>query len=350
MKIIKAIPTNIITGSLGAGKTTVIKQLLKSKPANERWAVLVNEFGEIGIDGALLTGAFSQQMQKDSDNQTIFLREVPGGCMCCASGIPMQIALNQLIAQAKPHRLLIEPTGLGHPKELVQVLSSEYYKDVVKLESILCLIDARKTRDSKWRNHQTFQDQVEIADIIIATKSDLYAHEDATYLSQYLENTKAANIPVKPAINGAINTDILNQPSQASVRFYHTAGAVSNPFPTRPKQEVNPETNTQNKSDELTKAKNQGEGFYSCGWIWPAIHWFDYADILHRFNIIDVIRIKGIMITTEGIFGFNGQSNELEINEYDEALESRLEIIADSELALNQAADTIEKMQKAAQS
>ena len=106
---IKAVPTNIITGFLGAGKTSAIVHLLQNKPKNERWAILVNEFGEIGIDGSLMQGQYSEE-------QGIFIREVPGGCMCCAAGLPMQIALNMLLAKAKPDRLLIEPTGLGHPK------------------------------------------------------------------------------------------------------------------------------------------------------------------------------------------------------------------------------------------
>ena len=86
-KTIRAIPTNIITGFLGVGKTTAIMQLLKTKPENERWAVLVNEFGEVGVDGSLLK-------PEDKSSQDVFISEVPGGCMCCAAGLPMQIALN----------------------------------------------------------------------------------------------------------------------------------------------------------------------------------------------------------------------------------------------------------------
>ncbi|MEZ9795040.1 GTP-binding protein, partial [Vibrio splendidus] len=81
------IPTNIITGFLGVGKTSAILNLMKNKPVNERWAVLVNEFGEIGVDGSLIQG--------NQATQQVFIREVPGGCMCCAAGLPMQIALNQ---------------------------------------------------------------------------------------------------------------------------------------------------------------------------------------------------------------------------------------------------------------
>jgi G3E family GTPase len=71
---ISAVPTNVITGFLGVGKTTAILNLLKSKPDNERWAVLVNEFGEIGEDGSLFEGQHSQE-------QGVFIREVPGGCL-----------------------------------------------------------------------------------------------------------------------------------------------------------------------------------------------------------------------------------------------------------------------------
>ena len=132
---LQAIPTNIITGFLGVGKTSAILHLLQSKPADERWAVLVNEFGEIGVDGSLMQG-------QQAEEQQIYIREVPGGCMCCASGLPMQIALNQLLTQARPQRLLIEPTGLGHPVEVLEFLSADYC-DVLSIQKTLTLVDAR---------------------------------------------------------------------------------------------------------------------------------------------------------------------------------------------------------------
>ena len=123
---LKQIPTNIITGFLGVGKTSSILHLLKHKPGNERWAVLVNEFGEIGIDGSLMQGQYSE-------NSGVFIQEVPGGCMCCVAGLPMQVALNQLLTKAKPDRLLIEPTGLGHPVEILQILSDKFYQKILRL-------------------------------------------------------------------------------------------------------------------------------------------------------------------------------------------------------------------------
>ena len=84
--IVKAIPTNIITGFLGVGKTTLIKQLLKTKPEGETWAILVNEFGEVGIDAGLL----------EVNNSGVQIREVAGGCMCCAAGVPTQVLENKI--------------------------------------------------------------------------------------------------------------------------------------------------------------------------------------------------------------------------------------------------------------
>lgn len=124
--------TNLITGFLGSGKTTAIRHLLAHKPEHERWAVLVNEFGEIGIDGALL-----------ADSGAV-LKEIPGGCMCCVNGLPMQVGLNMLLQQTKPDRLLIEPTGLGHPKQILSLLTQESYAGWIDLQATLCLLDARQ--------------------------------------------------------------------------------------------------------------------------------------------------------------------------------------------------------------
>ena len=146
---ISNVPTNIITGFLGVGKTTAILNLLKNKPSNERWAVLVNEFGEIGVDGSLINGLHKEE-------EGVYINEVPGGCMCCTAGVPMRIALNQLLKHSKPHRLLIEPTGLGHPIEVLKTLTEAHFKNTLSLKNVITLIDARNLSDSRYTSHDTF--------------------------------------------------------------------------------------------------------------------------------------------------------------------------------------------------
>lgn len=321
MKIIKAVPTNIITGALGVGKTTFIQKVLASKPEHERWAILVNEFGEIGIDGVLLSSHLGK---------TIHLREIPGGCMCCASGLPMQIALNQLLAVAKPHRLLIEPTGLGHPKELIDVLSSEHYRDVIALQTTFCLSDARKLKEAKWRDHQTFKDQFQIADVVIATKSDLYEEGDSEQLSIYLTEINDNHQPVINSTDQSLTTNILDLLSRKSAfpihrKINHLANNLAQ------RLSLKEETPLAQPVSEPIKKQNQGEGFYSQGWIWPASFQFDFHQLINILEKTEFVRVKGVMITNRGIFGFNAVGNELNINEFDEVLESRMEIIAETE-------------------
>lgn len=177
---IKAVPTNIITGFLGVGKTSAILNLLKSKPEQERWAVLVNEFGEIGVDGSIFAGHHKEE-------SGVYISEVPGGCMCCAAGLPMRVALNELLRRAKPDRLLIEPTGLGHPKEVLQVLSETHYKDVLDIQKTITLVDARKLTDTRYTDHETFNQQIAIADVVIGNKADLYAEGDKERLINYVK-------------------------------------------------------------------------------------------------------------------------------------------------------------------
>ena len=167
MSALHAIPCNVITGFLGAGKTTAILELLKQKPTDERWAVLVNEFGEVGIDGSLYNGS-------ESEANGLFVREVPGGCMCCTAGLPMQIALNRLLTAARPHRLLIEPTGLGHPREILESLSAEHYREVLDLKSTLALVDARKVHDERYTQHASFRQQLAILVALILDMIEVF--------------------------------------------------------------------------------------------------------------------------------------------------------------------------------
>jgi len=130
--MLQNIPTHVIAGPLGAGKTSLIKQLLAHKPAHERWAILINEFGQIGLDAALLTTA----------DDGIALGEVAGGCLCCVNGAPFQVGLGRLLRKARPDRLLIEPSGLGHPAQLMAQLREAPWKGVLAVQPSLMVLDA----------------------------------------------------------------------------------------------------------------------------------------------------------------------------------------------------------------
>lgn len=130
--MLQNIPTHVIGGPLGAGKTSLIRHLLAQKPADERWAVLINEFGQIGLDAALLTTA--------ADG--IALGEVAGGCLCCVNGAPFQIGLSRLLRKASPHRLLIEPSGLGHPAQLIAQLQQAPWAGVLSVQPGVMVLDA----------------------------------------------------------------------------------------------------------------------------------------------------------------------------------------------------------------
>ncbi|MGF6205519.1 CobW family GTP-binding protein [Pseudomonas frederiksbergensis] len=131
--MLQNIPTHVIAGPLGAGKTSLIKHLLAQRPANERWAVLINEFGQIGLDAALLT--------QDADG--IALGEVAGGCLCCVNGAPFQIGLGRLLRKARPDRLFIEPSGLGHPAQLLRQLSEAPWLGVLAVQRCVLVLDAQ---------------------------------------------------------------------------------------------------------------------------------------------------------------------------------------------------------------
>ncbi|MDO6711712.1 GTP-binding protein [Aliiglaciecola sp. 2_MG-2023] len=317
MHKIEYLPTNIITGALGVGKTTLIQSLLKQKPKEQRWAVLVNEFGEVGVDGALLTSP---------EKNGVFIKEVPGGCMCCTSGVPMKIALNVLLAKAKPHRLLIEPTGLGHPKEVLATLTCADYRDVLDVHATLGLIDARRILDQRWRAHKTFQEQLQTADYIVATKSDLYDHESQSLLASYLSEIGVSTTPIVYSDNGIIDPILLYNRSRHVENIYvhqhnHPAHSILTPSFDTPKV-------------GSIKVENSGEGYFSCGWICAHSVVFDYQQIMDTLSGLDVERLKAVFITQQGALGCNYSDGVLRITEIDSAKDSRIEFLTqDKQLA-----------------
>ena len=191
--------TNLITGFLGSGKTTSILHLLANKDPAEKWAVLVNEFGEVGIDGALLADSGA------------LLKEIPGGCMCCVNGLPMQVGLNTLLRQGKPDRLLIEPTGLGHPKQILDLLTAPVYEPWIDLRATLCILDPRLLLDEKSVANDNFRDQLAAADIIVANKADRATMESENALQSWWQHY-GGNRQLVHADHGKIDGQLLDLP------------------------------------------------------------------------------------------------------------------------------------------
>lgn len=304
------IPANIITGFLGAGKTTAIQHLLAHKPSGERWAVLVNEFGEVGIDASL--------MSAESARDEVFITEVPGGCMCCTAGLPMSIALNQLIRKANPDRLLIEPTGLGHPQEVIATLLQPEYREVLDLRATLTLVDARKLSDERYREHAVFQQQLRVADRIIASKSDLYSGDEPVALTQFLEQLEL-DLPVSLACHGELETEWLAPRSRyrSEQDHHHGHGETSGALATE---------------DELPacgylRKDNQGQGYFSSGWVFSPEFEFQFQPLEALLTGLDVERMKAVFITDDGIYGFNLAEGVLSVKLLDEVWDSRVEVI-----------------------
>ena len=160
---------NLIAGPLGVGKTTTINHLLAQRPTNERWAVLVNEYGLIGLDAALMEQASESGLPEGID-----IREVAGGCICCSAGFMFEMSL-VLLLQKKPDRLLIEPTGLAALSGILDVLERPGIREHVDVRSIICLLDPGR-RESDLRREEV-QDQVTAADVLLANRSDLATEE-----------------------------------------------------------------------------------------------------------------------------------------------------------------------------
>lgn len=322
---ISKVPTNIITGFLGVGKTSAILNLLKDKPDDERWAVLVNEFGEIGIDGSLFTG-------QHTETSGVFIKEVPGGCMCCVAGLPMQVALNELLSRAKPDRLLIEPTGLGHPLEILQILSDKFYQQILQIEKIITLVDARKLTDERYTNHDTFNQQIAIADRVVGNKYDLYKTGDLERLQGYVQKNHNRDIEVSHTEQGRIDPQWLKGKTLTSAKpdhdEEHQHGDHSHEAHSHEEKNNEDLSRADMGEQGFVKAENQGEGFVSIGWRFDSSKVFNDRKLNTFLAGLNAERMKAVFITQQGIYGYNLTSDALTRIELDECFESRIEIIA----------------------
>ena len=155
------VPCNIITGPLGSGKSTAILKLLRDW-SDGNWAVLVNEIGDVGIDGAIA---------RSTGGDGTMVAEIAGGCICCANGVAMQVALTRILRR-RPSRLLVEPSGLGHAGELAEVLLRPPLSNAVELRAMTCLVPCDR-HARLWAEAENYKAMVHASDALVLNRRDI---------------------------------------------------------------------------------------------------------------------------------------------------------------------------------
>lgn len=152
-----SVPTTVVSGFLGTGKTTAILSAFRHRPEGERWAVLVNEFGEVGLDGAVMQAG------------GLAVKEIPGGCICCTAGVALRYGLVELLRTQEPDRVFIEPTGLADPAGVLDLLRQPGIRDHISPRATIGLVDPRHLGDPRYEEHEVWQSQLAMADVLVGT-------------------------------------------------------------------------------------------------------------------------------------------------------------------------------------
>ena len=188
MTILNKIPCTIVTGFLGAGKTTLVRHAVEHNDGR-RLAIIVNEFGDVGFDGSLLAECGIPGCDADA------VVELPNGCICCTVADDFVPALNKLLDRPEPpEHILIETSGLALPKPLVQAFNWPAIRSRVTVDGVVAVVDgpavaagafaddpealaAQRAADASVEHEnpleEVFEDQLLCADLVVMNKSDL---------------------------------------------------------------------------------------------------------------------------------------------------------------------------------
>ena len=164
------IKIDIISGFLGAGKTTLIKKLFKSSLKNEKVCLIENEFGEIGIDGSFL---------KESG---VNIKEINSGCICCSLVGDFATSMKEVISTYNPDRIIVEPSGVGKLSDIINAVKT--VEEDLELNILCCVVDGKKAK-MQIRNFGEFlKDQISFAKTIVVTKVDLIDEDNIIFRSE----------------------------------------------------------------------------------------------------------------------------------------------------------------------
>ncbi len=217
-------PVTVITGFLGAGKTTLIRHLM-SQPQGKRLAVLVNEFGTMGVDGEILKSCADDNCPAEN------IMELSNGCICCTVADDFIPTLEKLMAMpSKPDHILIETSGLALPKPLLKAFDWPAIRSRITVDGVIAVADAEAVAAGRFApdeaaieaqratdpslDHETplsevFEDQIACADIVLLSKADLAGEHGLAAARAMIEAEVPRKLPILPLTDGVIDPRVI---------------------------------------------------------------------------------------------------------------------------------------------
>jgi len=203
-------PVHIVAGFLGTGKTTAIRHQLASR-RGEKVAVIVNDFGEAGLDEAVLSG-----------EPSFAIRNIPGGCVCCTAPEGFIDALGAVLAE-KPDRLIIEPTGLARPQDLVDTIRRSPHKDALALGPLVVLVDPARLATKSDDEAELIALQAGIADVLVANRTDLSSAEALARFDALVSSLWPPPLSVHKTTRGQLPAAAFEWPANEGARIPRAA-------------------------------------------------------------------------------------------------------------------------------
>jgi|TARA_B110000459_G_scaffold17341_1_gene16749 cobalamin biosynthesis protein CobW len=222
--MVTKIPATIITGFLGAGKTTLIRHMLQNA-RGRRIALIINEFGDLGVDGDILKGCGDETCSEDD------VMELSNGCICCTVADDFIPTMEKLLTREnKPDHIVIETSGLALPQPLVRAFNWPKISTQVTVDGVVTVVDGKAVTDGRFAHsveavdaqrkldknldHETplselFEDQVACADMLVVNKTDLLNLAQADALVASLKQSSRNGVQIVKTSMGKLPVDVL---------------------------------------------------------------------------------------------------------------------------------------------
>ncbi len=257
------IPVSIITGFLGAGKTTLLNRLIKQYPL-KKFAIIENEFGEIGIDGSLIVGV----------DENIF--ELNNGCICCSLNSDFYRTIDQLMnSEFVFNHLLIETTGIADPLSIINAFfDGGGIQDQFKIDSVIGIVDAINIEDL-IDEHAEIRKQISVSDTLLINKSDSVDRNYLVELTQMLSEINPLATIVPTIFGESASCNLLDTDAYSASQIEHSTLSFT--------------PHHQHQTHEISTVAFEYQG------------WFDFSKFslwienYMFFNSHKILRIKGIL-------------------------------------------------------